>query len=179
MREPALASAMNAPSELRHDHVRDGDHLAQQPVLGPGTGSSSSVIAARERGAQSPGEGRRVQAGRVRPWQRRPNPGRCGALPRSTRAGPRRIAITSPVQHERKLTCPPGTDFSTSAPRSPRGVTSSSSRASAHSYRTPRSCLPDTAFVLVNDHDPKPLYYQFAAENPGSVRSARIHLGLR
>ena len=27
--------------------------------------------------------------------------------------------------------------------------------------------LPDTAFVLVNDHDPKPLYYQFAAENPG------------
>jgi uncharacterized protein (DUF2249 family) len=24
-----------------------------------------------------------------------------------------------------------------------------------------------TAFVLVNDHDPKPLYYQLAAENPG------------
>lgn len=24
-----------------------------------------------------------------------------------------------------------------------------------------------TAFVLVNDHDPKPLYYQFAAEHPG------------
>ena len=23
-----------------------------------------------------------------------------------------------------------------------------------------------TAFVLVNDHDPKPLYYQFAAEHP-------------
>lgn len=22
-------------------------------------------------------------------------------------------------------------------------------------------------FVLVNDHDPKPLYYQFAAEHPG------------
>lgn len=25
---------------------------------------------------------------------------------------------------------------------------------------------PDTSFVLVNDHDPKPLYYQFAAEYP-------------
>lgn len=23
-----------------------------------------------------------------------------------------------------------------------------------------------TGFVLVNDHDPKPLYYQFAAEHP-------------
>lgn len=26
---------------------------------------------------------------------------------------------------------------------------------------------PDTAFILVNDHDPKPLYYQLAAENTG------------
>lgn len=26
---------------------------------------------------------------------------------------------------------------------------------------------PATGFVLVNDHDPKPLYYQFAAEHPG------------
>ena len=26
---------------------------------------------------------------------------------------------------------------------------------------------PGAAFVLVNDHDPKPLYYQFAAEYPG------------
>lgn len=25
---------------------------------------------------------------------------------------------------------------------------------------------PGAAFVLVNDHDPKPLYYQFAAEYP-------------
>jgi uncharacterized protein (DUF2249 family) len=24
-------------------------------------------------------------------------------------------------------------------------------------------------FVLVNDHDPKPLYYQFQAERPGEV----------
>lgn len=30
------------------------------------------------------------------------------------------------------------------------------------------SSLPDGAsFVLVNDHDPKPLFYQFAAEHPG------------
>jgi uncharacterized protein (DUF2249 family) len=26
---------------------------------------------------------------------------------------------------------------------------------------------PGVGFVLVNDHDPKPLYYQFAAEHPG------------
>jgi uncharacterized protein (DUF2249 family) len=26
---------------------------------------------------------------------------------------------------------------------------------------------PGNAFVLVNDHDPKPLYYQFAAEHAG------------
>lgn len=26
---------------------------------------------------------------------------------------------------------------------------------------------PGAAFVLVNDHDPKPLYYQFQAENTG------------
>ncbi len=25
---------------------------------------------------------------------------------------------------------------------------------------------PGSGFVLVNDHDPKPLYYQFAAEHP-------------
>ncbi len=28
---------------------------------------------------------------------------------------------------------------------------------------------PDGAFILVNDHDPKPLYYQFQAERPGEV----------
>lgn len=26
---------------------------------------------------------------------------------------------------------------------------------------------PGDGFVLVNDHDPKPLYYQFEAEHPG------------
>jgi len=28
---------------------------------------------------------------------------------------------------------------------------------------------PGQGFVLVNDHDPKPLYYQFQAERPGQV----------
>jgi len=27
---------------------------------------------------------------------------------------------------------------------------------------------PGAGFVLVNDHDPKPLYYQLAAEQPGA-----------
>jgi uncharacterized protein (DUF2249 family) len=27
----------------------------------------------------------------------------------------------------------------------------------------------DGAFRIVNDHDPKPLYYQFMAEHPGEV----------
>jgi len=27
---------------------------------------------------------------------------------------------------------------------------------------------PGSALLLVNDHDPKPLYYQFEAESPGS-----------
>ncbi|MFC7728380.1 DUF2249 domain-containing protein [Actinomadura keratinilytica] len=30
-----------------------------------------------------------------------------------------------------------------------------------------RALPPGGAFVLVNDHDPKPLSYQFAAEYPG------------
>ncbi len=28
---------------------------------------------------------------------------------------------------------------------------------------------PGQSFVLINDHDPKPLYYQFQAEQPGKV----------
>ena len=35
----------------------------------------------------------------------------------------------------------------------------------------------DTAFVLVNDHDPKPLYYQLAAENPGEFTWEYIEEG--
>jgi uncharacterized protein (DUF2249 family) len=34
-------------------------------------------------------------------------------------------------------------------------------------FETFASLAVGTAFVLVNDHDPKPLYYQLAAENAG------------
>jgi len=33
-------------------------------------------------------------------------------------------------------------------------------------FETFESLSPGGAFILVNDHDPKPLYYQFAAERP-------------
>lgn len=33
-------------------------------------------------------------------------------------------------------------------------------------FRTFQSLPPGSAFVLVNDHDPKPLFYQFQAEHP-------------
>ena len=33
------------------------------------------------------------------------------------------------------------------------------------------------AFRLVNDHDPKPLYYQFMAERPGEVGWAYLEQG--
>lgn len=34
-------------------------------------------------------------------------------------------------------------------------------------FETFGTLAPDTAFILVNDHDPKPLKYQFEAENAG------------
>ncbi|MFF0572479.1 DUF2249 domain-containing protein [Streptosporangium saharense] len=34
-----------------------------------------------------------------------------------------------------------------------------------------------SAFVLVNDHDPKPLYYQFAAEHPGAFTWRYVESG--
>jgi len=34
-------------------------------------------------------------------------------------------------------------------------------------FETYTALSPGTGFVLVNDHDPKPLYYQFAAEHDG------------
>ena len=34
-------------------------------------------------------------------------------------------------------------------------------------FNTFRGLAPGEAFLLVNDHDPKPLYYQFAAEHAG------------
>ena len=36
---------------------------------------------------------------------------------------------------------------------------------------------PGNAFVLVNDHDPKPLYYQFAAEYPGEFSREPLEEG--
>ena len=37
-------------------------------------------------------------------------------------------------------------------------------------FDTFRELPPGAAFLLVNDHDPKPLYYQFQAEMPGAFR---------
>ncbi len=34
-------------------------------------------------------------------------------------------------------------------------------------FGTFEDLMPGQSFVLVNDHDPKPLYYQFAAERTG------------
>ena len=34
-------------------------------------------------------------------------------------------------------------------------------------FNTFRGLAPGEAFLLVNDHDPKPLYYQFNAEQAG------------
>ncbi len=34
-------------------------------------------------------------------------------------------------------------------------------------FRTWQSLANGTSFILINDHDPKPLYYQFDAEHHG------------
>jgi uncharacterized protein (DUF2249 family) len=34
-------------------------------------------------------------------------------------------------------------------------------------FQTFEALAAGNSFVLINDHDPKPLYYQFAAERPG------------
>ena len=34
-------------------------------------------------------------------------------------------------------------------------------------FETFADLAPDSAYELVNDHDPKPLYYQLQAEHPG------------
>jgi uncharacterized protein (DUF2249 family) len=36
---------------------------------------------------------------------------------------------------------------------------------------------PGQEFMLVNDHDPKPLYYQFQAEQPGAVEWTYVESG--
>jgi uncharacterized protein (DUF2249 family) len=38
----------------------------------------------------------------------------------------------------------------------------------ARTFETFEALAPGAGFELVNDHDPKPLYYQFAAERPGT-----------
>ena len=38
---------------------------------------------------------------------------------------------------------------------------------------------PGGAFILVNDHDPLPLYYQFEAERPGQVELGAAGRGPR
>ncbi len=37
-------------------------------------------------------------------------------------------------------------------------------------FATFDSLAPGQSFLLVNDHDPKPLFYQFQAERPQQVR---------
>lgn len=36
---------------------------------------------------------------------------------------------------------------------------------------------PGEGYVLINDHDPKPLYYQFSAEHPGEFTWDEIEMG--
>ncbi len=42
------------------------------------------------------------------------------------------------------------------------------SRRHAVIFETFEALAPGDGFELVNDHDPKPLYYQLAAEQPGA-----------
>ncbi len=44
-------------------------------------------------------------------------------------------------------------------------------------FATFRALRPKEAFVLVNDHDPKPLYYQFAAQHPGEFDWGYVESG--
>lgn len=44
-------------------------------------------------------------------------------------------------------------------------------------FETYEGLATGEAFVLINDHDPKPLYYQFAAERPGRFRWEALESG--
>jgi uncharacterized protein (DUF2249 family) len=44
-------------------------------------------------------------------------------------------------------------------------------------FQTFDALKPGESFVLVNDHDPKPLYYEFQAEQPGKVRWEYLEQG--
>lgn len=44
-------------------------------------------------------------------------------------------------------------------------------------FETFGNLQPGEAFVLVNDHDPKPLYYQFQAEHAGKFEWTYLEQG--
>jgi len=44
-------------------------------------------------------------------------------------------------------------------------------------FSTWQNLTPGTSFVLINDHDPKPLYYQFDAEHSGKFTWDYIESG--
>lgn len=44
-------------------------------------------------------------------------------------------------------------------------------------FETFDALAPGEAFELVNDHDPKPLYYQFQAERPGLLEWEYLEQG--
>jgi uncharacterized protein (DUF2249 family) len=44
-------------------------------------------------------------------------------------------------------------------------------------FNTFHDLAPGTAFLLVNDHDPKPLYYQFQAELGGKFKWEYLESG--
>lgn len=44
-------------------------------------------------------------------------------------------------------------------------------------FATFESLAPGEAFLLVNDHDPKPLFYQFQAERPGEFEWTPVETG--
>ena len=44
-------------------------------------------------------------------------------------------------------------------------------------FGTYQELAPGDSFVLVNDHDPKPLYYQFQAEHTGHFEWSYLETG--
>ena len=44
-------------------------------------------------------------------------------------------------------------------------------------FETFEALKPGEAFALVNDHDPKPLYYQFQAERTGTFKWEYVEQG--
>jgi uncharacterized protein (DUF2249 family) len=44
-------------------------------------------------------------------------------------------------------------------------------------FRLVNELAPGGSFVLVNDHDPKPLYYQLEAEHPGAFSWTYVERG--